>query len=177
MLCHERLRKVQDIFPDCSYRVDWAMLEIPRFLEQYGVDMDPDYQRGYVWDTEQKRSFVGAVIQANQTIPIFWFNWKGPSSGKSQVVDGKQRLNALLGWIEGKYDAVCPCGEVFHVDHLDEISSRSLRMMTTVRMHFVNLGRLDVLKFYLSLNAGGTVHTEKDLSKVRKLIKELEANA
>lgn len=170
---HERLRAVQRLYPDTRYRVDVGMLGLPRFIEQFRVDLDPDYQRGYVWTLKQKKEFVGSVLQSCQSIPIFWFNWKESQlHGPSEVVDGKQRINAILGWIRGDYEAVCPCGEVFHSSDIDEIGRRNLDMMTTLKMHFVQLDRLGVLRFYLSLNSGGTVHKKKDLTKVQRLIEE-----
>lgn len=165
---HMRLRRVQRLMPDCTYRVDFAIAAIPRFLEQYGVNMDPDYQRGYVWTKTQKQKFVGAVLQNHNSIPIFWFNTL--DSGKSEVIDGKQRLSAILGWLNNKYDAICPCGESFRFDEADEIARRGLDMMITLKMHFVKLPRLDVLRFYLSLNSGGTVHKPRDLERVISLI-------
>ncbi len=167
---HQRLRRVQLLTPDCTYRVDYAIAAIPRFLEQYSVDMDPDYQRGYVWTKKQKQAFVGAVLQNHHAIPIFWFNTL--DIGKSEVVDGKQRLNAILGWLDNRYEEICPCGETFWYRDADVIAKRSLNMMVTLKMHFVQLSRLDVMKFYLSLNSGGTVHKPKDLNKVRKMIED-----
>ena len=165
---HARLRRVQRLTPDCTYRVDIAVAGIPRFVEQYGIDMDPDYQRGYVWTLDQKRKFVGAVLQNHHSIPIFWFNTL--SLGKAEVVDGKQRLSAILGWLNGDYDAICPCGESFAFADSDVIGERNLDMMTTLKMHFVQLPRLDVLRFYLALNSGGTVHKPKDINRVRRML-------
>jgi hypothetical protein len=92
----------------------------------------------------------------------------------AQVVDGKQRINAILGWLEGHYEAICPCGETFWFNQADEITRRGLGLMTTLKMHFVTLRKIDVLKFYLSLNSGGTVHAAADLDKVRAMLRALE---
>lgn len=169
---HKRLCRVQNLTPECNYRVDVAIASVPHFLEQYGVNLDPDYQRGYVWTKLQKQKFVGAVLQNNASIPIFWFNTLDIKS--AEVVDGKQRLNAIMGWLNHEYEAICPCGETFWYGAADVIAHRNLDMMTTLKMHFVKLPRLEVLKFYLSLNSGGTVHKPKDLDKVRALIQALE---
>lgn len=169
---HVRLRRVQRLTPDCNYRVDIAIASVPRFLEMYNVNLDPEYQRGYVWTTAQKQAFVGAVLQNNASIPIFWFN--NLDLRRAEVVDGKQRLSAILGWLNDEYEAVCPCGESFRFSQADEIAGRNLDMMVTLKMHFVKLSRLDVLKFYLGLNQGGTVHTAEDLGKVKEAIWALE---
>lgn len=101
----ERMIRVQRITPDCTYRVDWGIARIPQFLEEYRMDMDPDYQRGYVWTKKQKQLFVGSAIQNHHAIPIFWFNF-GPGgihSKVTEVVDGKQRLTATLEWLAGRF--------------------------------------------------------------------------
>ena len=169
---NERLKKVQRLTPDCTYRVDYGLLHIPRFIEQYGVDLDPDYQRHYCWTKTQKKLFVGAAIQNHNAIPIFWFNFgpKGSSEARSEVVDGKQRLNAILEWLDNKFPAVCPCGESFWARDIDEYGERNLGMYTTLRMHFVKLSRPDVLNFYINLNSGGTVHSKMEIERVRALL-------
>lgn len=173
---HERLWAVQGLTPDCTYKINFGLASIPNFLEQYEIDMDPDYQRGYVWTSEQKQLFVGAAIQNHNAIPPFWFNWYGEKHvSHSEVVDGKQRLNAVLGWLDNQFDAICPCGERFWWHDVDEIGKRGLSMNTIFYMQFTQLDRLGVLKHYLSLNAGGTIHSPKDLDKVRDMIKELES--
>lgn len=165
---HERIRAVQKLTPDCTYRVDYGLSSIPRFIEQYGVDLNPDYQRHYVWSELQKQKFVGSVIQNHNSIPIFWFNTI--SLKRSEVVDGKQRISAILGWLNDEYPAICPCGETFWWRDCDKIGERNFSMYTTLKMYFVKLSRVDVLKFYLSLNSGGTIHSEDDLNKVREML-------
>lgn len=178
METYERLNLVKQLVPDCTYRVDFGMLRMEAFIEQYQIDMDPPYQRDYVWDIHQKQKFVGALIQNPNSIPIFWFNWKNKSHTKgAEIVDGKQRMKALLEWGQGKFEAICPCEETFHVDQLDENSKRYASYMCTCKMHFVCLSPIEVMKFYLALNSGGTIHSSEDLSKVRLAIVEANLKA
>lgn len=170
---HKRLLRVQRITPDLNYRVDYGLSAVPRFLEQYNVDLDPDYQRGLVWTKLQKRRFVGFVIQNHSASPIFWFNWTNNNQA-SQVVDGKQRINAILGWLDGKYDALCPCGERFWYSDRDEIADRGYEMSITLKMHLVSLDRASLLRFYIGLNSGGVVHDPKEISRVKKLLEKEE---
>jgi hypothetical protein len=173
MQTYERFDMVKSLVPDCTYRVDFGMSRIKEFIEQYEVDMDPAYQRDYVWDINQKQKFVGALLQNPNSIPIFWFNWKSKRhTDGSEVVDGKQRMNALLEWGQGKFEAICPCEERFHVDQLDEISKRYVNYSCTCKMHFVCLSPIEVMRFYLALNSGGTIHSSEDLAKVRLAIVE-----
>ena len=173
MKFHERLRMVQRIFPDCRYHTNFGLADLPRFIKQYNVNMNPDYQRDYVWNIEQKKAFVGSAIQMPFNVPVFWFNNTDMEDKdvQSEVVDGKQRMNAILGWLDGQFEAICPCGEIFHVNDIDEIGHRGLDLSTTMSAKFVKLKRNDILKFYLMLNSGGTVHTKEELDRIRGMIK------
>lgn len=167
------LRKIQESVPDCTYRVDIAIDWIERALELYKVDRDPEYQRGHVWNEAQQRAFVGTLLETPRSVPIFWFNWtnKKYDRSDSEVVDGKQRLAAVLRWINNEIPAECPCGIRVYYGELDAVSLRRLTIVT-MSWHFVHLSRRDVMKFYLRLNSGGTVHTQDELDRVRRLLEK-----
>jgi len=177
MTTSERLRMVQQSVPTCTYQIDVGFRRIESFIEDYEVDMNPLYQRDYVWTLEQKQKFVGACLENHRMIPVLWFNFYQVEEGlnsRSEVVDGKQRIEAIRGFLRGEYMAICPCGEVFTAEELltDDIAKRNLSSGITLKMHFIQVEPIDAMQFYLRLNSGGTVHTEQDLNKVRDLIKE-----
>lgn len=166
------LRDIQAQVPDCTYHVHTGVGNIFDSLDQFGVNLDPVYQRGHVWTTEQERLFVGAMLENPKAIPPFWFNWihKDFHRSNSEIVDGKQRINALCKWLKGKIKAKCPCGIEVHYSELTEIDHRNLSIGVMMSWSFVELDQKEVMKFYLRLNSGGTIHTPKELDKVRELI-------
>ena len=91
-----------------------------------------------------------------------------------EVVDGKQRLMAILSWVDGKIDAHCPCGEIIDYNSLSKIEIRGTHTSLTLRWNFVNLNKKEVMEYYIKLNSGGTIHTKEELNKVKLLLKELE---
>jgi len=171
----ERLRKVQKSVPICTYQIDTGFRRIEQFLEDYEVNMDPVYQRDYVWNLKQKQKFVGACLENHRMIPVFWFNFYKVGQGTNspcEVVDGKQRLEAIRGFLRNEYSAICPCGEVFTAEELlnDPISNRNLSSSITLKMHFIQVEPVDAMQFYLRLNAGGTIHSQEDLDRVKEYI-------
>jgi hypothetical protein len=134
------------------------------------MDLDPEYQRGHVWTERQESKFVGALLEHNQAIPPFWMNWTGPNRQSSEVVDGKQRIKACLRWLNDEIPANCPCGIDVWYSELCEVDNRALDLYVTMSWNFVNLSPVDVMKFYLRLNGGGTIHTEDELERVKRLI-------
>lgn len=168
------LNDIQSSVPDCTYHVNVGMGHLPQAIEQYGVDLDPVYQRGHVWDENQESSFVGAMLENSRSIPPFWFNWvsRDHHRSHSEIVDGKQRIKAILRWLNREFTAICPCGAKVHLDDLDTVDHRNINMSTTMEWNFVDLSNKEVMKFYLRLNSGGTVHSSEELDRVRSLIED-----
>jgi hypothetical protein len=89
-----------------------------------------------------------------------------------EVIDGQQRLRAIVAFIKGEIGAqVYLEGEwkTFWYKDMDASERRDLNLMT--RVVFVDLSRQDRLRFYLRLNSG-IAHTEEDLEKVRSMLVE-----
>ncbi len=166
------LREIQENVPDCTYHVNIGIGWLKKAIKQYSVNIDPPYQRGYIWTEEQEKKFVGACLENYNTIPPFWFNWKNKKFERDscEVVDGKQRIKASLRWLDCEIPAVCPCGTIVWYEELDEIDLRGISTGVMFDWNFVELNRIEVMQFYLRLNCGGTIHTEEDLNRVRKLI-------
>ena len=169
------IRKIQASVPDCTYHVNFGLGAVTNFIDQYDVDLNPVYQRDYVWSEEQKILFVGAAIENPNAVPAFWLNWvsKDFRRSHSEIVDGKQRLSAIISWMGGKIPAVCPCGETVWYKDLDEVDLRNIDSGTSLDFNFVELNPKEVMKFYIRLNSGGTVHSKDDIEKVRKMIDEM----
>jgi hypothetical protein len=165
------LDAIQSTVPRTVDHVNVGLAHLPQMLEMYGIDLDPDYQREYVWTPDQKRNFVGAMLEQPRIIPPIWLNWDEDKTG-CQVVDGKQRINACLGWLAGDFAAHCPCGTKVYVRELGEVDRRNLGMNVVMDWNFIQLDRTGVLDFYLRLNSGGTVHRESELSRVRAMLKK-----
>ena len=170
------LREIQKHVPDCTYSVTVGIGSILRNIEQFGVDLDPSYQRKIVWTEQQQSKFVGAALENPKAVPPFWLNWKHLEHDRShsEMVDGRQRTNACIRWLNGDIEAVCPCGITVAYQDLDEVDRRCCSTSIGFTWNFVDLDSIEIMKFYLRLNSGGTIHSPEDLAKVSKMIKELQ---
>jgi hypothetical protein len=78
------------------------------FYEHYQLskyNFDPPYQRDYnVWNDEQKSFLIDTILKNFPMPPIFLEQKIDTSNGKTHydVIDGKQRLFALIEFIESK---------------------------------------------------------------------------
>src|ERR1051326_6823262 len=68
---------------------------------------NPEYQRGTVWTTAQKKRLVDSVLRG-YPIPLFYLHHisrevAGYKREDFEVIDGQQRINALYEYKEGNY--------------------------------------------------------------------------
>jgi uncharacterized protein with ParB-like and HNH nuclease domain len=82
-------------------------LTISEFYESYLLNkynFDPEYQRDSVWSEDKKEFLIDSILKNFPIPPIFLKMNLNSSTGKTiyDVIDGKQRLQSIIGFIEGK---------------------------------------------------------------------------
>lgn len=159
---------------DGRYRisVDWDFLEeaIARYQREYSLEINPDFQRGHVWDDAKQIAYVEHVLQGGQASNELRFNcvgWMNKYEGPMVLVDGLQRLTAVLRFLK---DEIKAFGHT-----CSELRVPGIRQKAPTDMCFyVYINdlptRKEVLQWYLDLNTGGVIHTEEEIEKVKKLL-------
>ena len=140
-----------------------------------GIDFTPDFQRGHVWTEKQQICFLENVLRRiiDESGLTIRFNnpiWSdthltGDLPDQTVCIDGLQRLTAIRKFINGDLT-------VFGIKHEDlpfRVIMRDLRIV--IQMYDFK-SKNELLKFYLDINSGGTAHTDKELNRVRNLLKE-----
>jgi hypothetical protein len=141
------------------------LLEWSGWAVQDFKDLNPDFQRAHVCTEEQQSKYVEFILRSGQSGRDIHFNCKGwmrQFDGVLVIVDGKQRLNAVLSFLSDKipafgrllsgYEDKLPFDASFNF-HINDLSTRK-----------------DILQWYLDLNEGGVVHTAEELEKVKMLL-------
>lgn len=161
-----------------GYACDHAWVYLPQHYANevlnYGLDVNPDFQRGYVWTLEQKTRYVEYILKGGLSGRDLYFNCPGHHFGRVGrqygfegyyvLVDGKQRLDAALGFLNNEVPVF---GGNYFRDFTDKLSFTDYRF----RWHVNTLKtREEILQWYLDLNSGGTVHAPNELDRVRQLI-------
>jgi hypothetical protein len=135
-----------------SHNVDWRSLEhnIEDYISTYGLQMNPDFQRGHVWTEAQQVAYVEFALRGGKSGKDILFNhtgWMKSFEGEFVLVDGLQRITAVLRFLHNEIPAFgrklsewegklsWDIGFVFHVNDLPN--------------------RAAVLRWYLELNTGG----------------------
>jgi hypothetical protein len=175
------LHKVNVVVPQLlqpHYTCDTSIEHIEEFLDNLqnhaegGLDLDPDFQRNLVWSRSQSSKYVGWILRGGESGRELLWNcpgWGGNYKGTMEIVDGKQRLNAVRLWVANEIPADCGDGSSWYRRDFMKI----LGTQYSLKMRIGNFKkRSQVLQWYLDFNSGGMAHTKEELGKVRELLEK-----
>lgn len=94
-------------------RVEYEKLIIQDLLNMYRnkeLDLNPWYQRRSVWTNSQKSYLINTLFEQMPIPSIYIRHSLDLESEKSikEVVDGQQRIRAIIDFVEGKFSATHP---------------------------------------------------------------------
>jgi hypothetical protein len=104
---------------------------------------------------------MGHLISGGETLPIII--QRKPESGYSEMLDGKQRTEAILAWLHGKITAKLSDGMAVHIDDV-EGGIKGARCVD-MKIKYVNLPFEERKRFYVRFNSAGTPHTKEELEE------------
>jgi len=81
-------------------RTDLELEVIVNRIEGDEIDLQPDFQRGEVWNLERQRRLIDTVLRNWYVPPIHLI--REPETGEDLVLDGQQRLLAILAFFRGE---------------------------------------------------------------------------
>ena len=168
---HTRFQDIPQFTRWGSYHVDvdWSYLErnLSRWDEDYGVELDPDFQRAHVWSETQQIRYIEFCLRGGKSGREIY--WNCPTFGGSHethlivLVDGKQRLNAVLRFMRNEI----PVFGSLRNEYTDSPRLQHGRFSFNVNDLMT---RAEVLQWYIDLNDGGVAHTSEEIKKVKALL-------
>lgn len=139
--------------------------------------MDPVYQRDFVWTKEQKQLYIKNLFEGNASIkPTFVEYSKTQEDGTrkrvAEVLDGKQRIKALIDFYNNEFDVEGLYYKDLH--YRDQFFFEQLNVVYTRIMN--REGRKDLkletkIQLFLEINMLGTRMSDEDLKKAQSLLK------
>lgn len=146
------------------------------------VDVNPPYQRGEVWTTDQQVGLVFSLL-TGLPIPTIIVNRRWGDGPSLVVIDGKQRLTAIVAWFNGELAVPAswfPSGEVASVtetadgpyvtlagltDHGRARASRSVLPVGETEVATVE----EEATIYLIVNGAGTPQSDADMANAARI--------
>lgn len=141
--------------------------------EDYGLYLEPPFQRGHVWTTAQREAYLKFFFSNATTSRIIYFNcpdwWPNPAEIDCHgmyCIDGLQRLTTLRMFLRDEVKLF----DKYLSEYQD--AKEVLRHAThCLQFNVNNLPKMrDMISWYLDTNTGGTPHTAQEIARVRKLL-------
>lgn len=183
------------------YREDWSDVEtltqdddihftfqqrdvnaiLSNYFNEYGIDLEPEYQRGNVWTLEQKQSLIESIFHNVDIgkIAIIKRPWgSNPNTPLTpklyEMLDGKQRLTALVEFFTGQFSFKGKYYNDLHPADKHHFKYYSISYAETEP-----LTKKQKYRYFLKLNTTGTpvdpAHMEKVLNMLNEEIKNNES--
>ena len=148
-------------------RLNFATTHIGDILSKayhFGLEMNPDYQRDYVWDEKDKVALIDSIF-CNIDIGKFCFVHRDYDEEKLyEILDGKQRVRALLDFYENRFPYK---GKYFN--DLSVQDQNWFENYTISSATIDNQSKKAILKYFLMLNRSGKKMDETQLDKVQEM--------
>ena len=158
---------LRDIYKPLAFtsQISVSLDYIQDELENHNTDLAPAYQRGSVWTRAQQEAFMGHLLQGGEVLPLTFH--RVPDSAHAEVLDGKQRLEAILAWLRGEVGARLDSSRVpVFIEDLEKRPNGEpvglARIYLTFR--YVNLPWKARVAYYVRLNSAGTPHTPEQIA-------------
>ena len=138
------------------------------YYYHFGVDMDIDYQRGNVWTIEDKILLINSIfnnIEIGKFAMVrrpFEINQKG-----YEMLDGKQRLTALIEFNEGRFTYN---GKTYYELHPQDKYHFDGYPITLLLAE--NMTQEQKYRYFLKLNTSGKPQDPKHIKKVASLLEK-----
>lgn len=155
-----------------SFRLHYSQRDLFGLLHMYysfGIDMEPDYQRGLVWSLEDKQALIESIFR-DVDIGKFVFAhrpYKEASPGY-EIIDGKQRLSALIEFYE--------CRFLWRGKSYYDLHPSDQSRLETYPVSYAELNerttRAEILDCFIRLNTSGRPQDPKHLEAVKALLTE-----
>lgn len=134
-----------------------------------GVDFDVDYQREHVWTRKDKIALIDSIFN-NVDIGKFVFVQRsmGHKGKLYEILDGKQRLSALVDFVEDRYK--------YNGYYFSELSFSDQHKLTD---HNISYGYLEnpskeaIFETFIKVNTCGKPMASKHINHVKQLLSEL----
>lgn len=156
---------------------DFRVSDLYKRLYEKQLNLEPFYQRGFVWTLEQKRAYIENLFKGKAVITPTFIQCSKPEADRVdsfdfdilEVVDGKQRLSTIFEFLENQF---CLEDGVYF-KNLNAKDKREILFMNvkateiTPRKWGNDLTDEQKIGLFLEINELGTKMSEEHLKKIK----------
>lgn len=173
-----RFKDIPQFTSDGSYQVDYPLTSLVKYIEdeidEMGLQLNPEFQRGHVWNEEQQIAWLEYHLRGGKSGNIIYLNNPSRRIGVKPeeyndyvCVDGLQRITAASRFIHNEI-------KVFG-SYFEEYEDKIRLLNQTMKVNINDLkSEKEVLQWYVDMNAGGTPHANSEIERVKRMIETLK---
>jgi len=139
------------------FRTSYTSLDFIGFKEQGALDITPKFQRRGVWKTSARSFLIETLVLGLPVPPIYLRVRQNDAKTKTirEVVDGQQRISAILDFVNGNYKLSNIVGEAYRnkaFADLAEMDKEAIRGYPFSCEILQGVSDADVLKIFARVN-------------------------
>lgn len=136
--------------------INWTVKAMLKKIEKGEITFDNAVQRELVWATERKSYLIDSILSGYE-IPAFYA--RKVETGIYDILDGKQRANAIYEFVNGEYELTGMSEELeeyegMTFEQLDEEDKDTILDFSIVVKYFDNITDKQVNELFFRLNNG-----------------------
>lgn len=153
-------------------RIWFTQRNIESLLHMYysfGIDMNPEYQRGYVWGAKDKELLIDSIFQNIEIGKFAVVHKNNDINGPLyEILDGKQRLTTLVEFYENRF-----AYNGFYFKDLNGVDKNNF-LNFDISLAEIDRNDIDnqkvILEYFLRLNRAGKTTDTEHLSKIERML-------
>lgn len=175
-----KFSEIPQFITDGNYSVCYPIPSLVRYIkeevEEMGLQLNPEFQRGHVWTEQQQIAWLEYHLKGGKSGNTIYLNnpfWHRGIEPKDDVykdyvcVDGLQRITAAQRFINNEI-------KVFG-SYFSEYEDRITILNATIHLNVNDLKtEKEVLQWYIDMNTGGTPHTKEEIQRVKDMLDKLK---
>jgi hypothetical protein len=138
----------------------------------FGLDLDPVYQRELVWTEEDKVNLIDSIfhrVDIGKFLFIRRDYYDRPDHKSYEVIDGKQRITALIEFYENRFSYKGKFYKDLHPRDKHHFKEYSISFAEVK-----NITEKQIYQYFLKVNTCGKVVSQEHLNKVKELLENCD---
>lgn len=157
--------------------ITWTVKEMVRLANAGKIKFDNAVQRGLVWDDGKKSLLIDSILQGYEIPPMYAKKGEG---NVYDMLDGKQRCNAILDYVANKFSLTELSEELESYDNLcfDQLDAEDQDIIMSYALkvtYFDGISDADVQEIFYRLNNGKPLSTYEQTRVKAKSLNEVQA--
>lgn len=134
----------------------------------FGVDFEPEYQREYVWELQDKVALIDSIFNNVDIGKFLFIHNNFGDTYLYEILDGKQRMRALLDFYEDRFQYQGYYFSDLSARDQDHFENYSISMAEVK-----DISEEQILRYFLMVNTTGKTISKEHLDKIKEKLEEI----